>query len=152
LPSDRFVFEGFLPRRGSARRERIGAVADETRTVVLFCSPARLSSDLTDLAAASPGGRPCVVVREMTKLHEEVWRGDLAGAAAHWSATDVRGEVTVVIGPAPVGEPSLDDAVARVGALVEAGLTRSEAVRRVSAERGVSRRLLYEATLGDEDG
>jgi 16S rRNA (cytidine1402-2'-O)-methyltransferase len=149
LPSDRFVFEGFLPRRGSARRERIGAVAHETRTVVLFCAPTRLGSDLADLADVAAGDRPCVVVREMTKLHEEVWRGGLAEAAAHWSSSVVRGEVTVVIGPAPDHGPSFEDALAAVSALVDSGTAPSEAVRRVASDTGISRRSLYEATIVD---
>jgi 16S rRNA (cytidine1402-2'-O)-methyltransferase len=152
LPADRFVFEGFLPRRGSARAERIRAVAGESRTVVLFCSPSRLSSDLAALAEASVGDRPCVVVREMTKLYEEVWRGDVAGAAEHWSDAEIRGEVTVVIGPGALDPPSLDDAVAEVAALVGSGVARSEAVRRVASDTGVPRRALYEATLGDDVG
>jgi 16S rRNA (cytidine1402-2'-O)-methyltransferase len=152
LPADRFVFEGFLPRRGSARAARIRAVAGESRTVVLFCSPSRLASDLADLAEASVGDRPCVVVREMTKLYEEVWRGDVSGAAEHWSDAEIRGEVTVVIGPGAFGPPSLDDAVAEVTAMVGSGVARSEAVRRVASDTGVPRRALYEATLGDDGG
>jgi 16S rRNA (cytidine1402-2'-O)-methyltransferase len=151
LPADRFVFEGFLPRRGRARSERMASIASENRTVVLFCSPTRLGSDLTDLAAASTSDRDCVVSRELTKLYEEVWRGTLGEAAAHWSENEARGEVTVVIGPAPPAEPSTEAALAAVADLVASGVSRSEAVRRVAGQSGVSRRLLYEAAVTDDE-
>jgi 16S rRNA (cytidine1402-2'-O)-methyltransferase len=149
LPADRFSFEGFLPRSGSARAERVGEVAADHRTVVLFCAPGRLGDDLAEIAAAGAADRDCVVLREMTKLHEEVWRGTVGKAADQWSGRTVRGEVTVVLGPPPQGEPSLDDARAAVTALMAEGVARSEAVRRVAAATGVSRRRLYEATLGE---
>jgi len=148
LPAERFVFEGFLPRKGRARSERIAAVAVESRTVVLFCAPSRLADDLAVLAAVGAGHRGCVVLRELTKLHEEVWRGTVAEAAAHWGSVPARGEVTVVVGPADPGGPTVDDASSRVTALIAGGLSRSEAVRQAAAETGVSRRELYERTIG----
>lgn len=147
LPTDRFVFEGFLPRRASTRRNRLEQIGAERRAVVLFCAPPRLAGDLADMAKASPADRACVVLREMTKLHEEVWRGTLSEAVDHWTQTQARGEVTVVLGPLPDAEPSLDDARAAAEALVDRGMSVSEAVRRVSAETGVRRRALYEEVV-----
>jgi 16S rRNA (cytidine1402-2'-O)-methyltransferase len=147
LPAERFVFEGFLPRKGRARSERVSAITVEPRTVVLFCAPSRLADDLAALAFGA-GDRECVVLRELTKLHEEVWRGTVADAAAHWASVPARGEVTVVVGPADHDGPTVDDASARVTALVAGGLSRSEAVRQAAAETGVSRRELYERTIG----
>jgi 16S rRNA (cytidine1402-2'-O)-methyltransferase len=148
-PADRFVFEGFLPRSGSERATRIGAVAVEERTTVLFASPKRLGRDLTDLAEAAPD-RPCVVCRELTKLHEEVWRGSLREAAEHWSGVTVRGEVTVVVFGASPAVPDFEGAVATASAAIEAGERPSQAVRRVASETGVSRSRLYEAVIGSD--
>ncbi len=147
FPAERFAFEGFLPRKGGERRARLARIAAEERTVVLFASPARLGDDLADLAAAHPGGRDVVVCREMTKVHEELWRGTLQEAAGHW-AGGARGEVTVVLGPGAAAPPDLDGAAEDVARLVGQGVAPSDAVRRVAAATGVSRRLLYERTVG----
>lgn len=144
-PGDRFVFEGFLPRKGRERVERVAAIAADPRTTVLFASPERLAADLADLAAAHPGERPCVVGRELTKMHEEVWRGSLADAARHWGAVDrVRGEVTVVLGAMAPAPPDEDAAEATARRLIAGGMSPSEAVRQAAATHGVARRSLYE--------
>ncbi|HSM01328.1 MAG TPA: 16S rRNA (cytidine(1402)-2'-O)-methyltransferase [Acidimicrobiia bacterium] len=149
LVSDRFVFEGFVPRRGRDRSERFADIALEERPVVLFLAPNRLGDDLTDLAAAHDRDRDVVVCREMTKLHEEVWRGTLEEAATHWANRDVRGEVTVVLGPQDATEPDFDQAVEMTHALIEGGSTPSSAVREISEVYGVSRRELYETVIHD---
>jgi 16S rRNA (cytidine1402-2'-O)-methyltransferase len=146
LPADRFVFEGFLPRSGVDRVRRMAGLADETRTAVIFCAPGRLAADLADLARTLGSDRPCVVCRELTKLHEEVWRGTLGAAVEHWSE-GARGEVTVVIGGADEAEPDQEKALAEVEELVKGGTPLSEAVRRVSGSTGVRRRLLYEESV-----
>jgi len=126
----------------------VAAIAAETRTVVFFASPERLVADLADLPAQQGGSRPCVVGRELTKLHEEVWRGTLSAAAEHWAGRDrVRGEVTVVLGAMAAAEPDLDDAVAAAHGLIATGVAPSEAVRRVAVEKGVARRALYERVV-----
>ncbi len=145
FPADRFVFEGFLPRRGERRRERLSALAGERRTVVFFCAPGRLVADLDDLAAALGGERPCAVCRELTKLHEEIRRETLAEARRHWAEGPVRGEVTLVVAGAPASEPDLAVALARVEEMVATGSAFSTACRVVAAEEGVRRRALYEA-------
>ena len=143
-PADRFVFEGFLPRKGKDRSARIAALAAEVRTTVVFASPERLASDLADLAAAHPQERRCVVTRELTKLHEEVWRGSLEAAAAEFAGRDrVRGEITVVLGAQEVGVPDIEAAERAAQDLIDGGMAPSEAVRRVAAARGLSRRALY---------
>lgn len=146
LPSDRFVFEGFLPRKGSARAARLAALASERRTVVLFAAPSRIVSDLEDLAEALGSERQIAVVRELTKLHEETWRGSLVAAAERWtSEVRARGEFTLVLEGAAAPEPaSVGELVARVEVLVARGTSTSDAVREVAAEYGVSRRELYE--------
>jgi len=144
---DRFVFEGFLPRRAGERRARLADIASETRAVVLFASPNRLGADLGDLNAEHPGGRDCVVCREMTKVHEEVWRGSLADAARHW-ADGARGEVTLVLAPQREAEPDLAAAVVAAERLIAAGTPPSEAVRLAATNAGVPRRAVYEAVIG----
>jgi 16S rRNA (cytidine1402-2'-O)-methyltransferase len=148
LSADRFVFEGFLPRSGIDRAQRIAAIAAEERTTVIFCAPGRLSSDLADLARRL-GDRRVVVCREMTKLHEEVWRGDLGTAASEWGRREVKGEVTVVIEGGAAIEPDLDAAVAAARSAIADGEPPSTAVRRIAIETGVSRRDLYEAVIGN---
>ncbi len=144
---DRFAFEGFLPRRGRARDERIVAIAEATETTVIFCAPSRLAADLSALAARLPD-RSCAVCREMTKLHEEVWRGSVAAATEYWSSASVKGEVTVVIEGGEAPAPDLEAAVAEAEAAIADGESPSAAVRRVAAATGVSRRDLYEAVIG----
>jgi len=151
LPTDRFVFEGFLPRSGGRRSDRIGSLVTEERTTVLFCSPNRLAGDLADLARALGPERRVVVCRELTKLHEEVWKGTLADAPAHWADRRVKGEVTLVLEGGALPAPSLDDAIERVRTLVADGVSPSRAVRRIAEETGVSRRSLYEATVAESD-
>jgi len=147
LPADRFVFEGFLPRRGERRGRRLQELAAERRTAILFCAPGRLAGDLAELAAALGGDRVCAVCRELTKLHEEVWRGTLAEAAAHWEAHPARGEVTVVVGGAPEPAPDLEGALGRVAELTGRGSSLSEACRLAAEEWRIGRRTLYEAAV-----
>lgn len=146
FPADRFVFEGFLPRKSGERRERIAAIASERRTVVLFASPNRLGADLADLAAAQEADRECVLCREMTKLHEEIWRGTLAEAARRW-AEGARGEVTLVLGPLPAPLPDMAAAIGAARELIARGTPPSEAVRTVAGLHGVSRRALYDMVV-----
>jgi 16S rRNA (cytidine1402-2'-O)-methyltransferase len=147
---DRFCFEGFLPRKGKERRERIAALAREDRPVVLFASPNRLAADLADLASSIEGERAIVVARELTKLHEEVWSGSLAGAIDHWGESPPKGEVTVVIGPGEKPAGDLAGAVALARTMVDAGAAPSTAARDAAAEMGVPRRPIYQALL-DQD-
>ncbi len=147
LPCDRFAFEGFLPPRGAARRAALAALADWGATVVLFESPRRLAATLADLAAAL-GDRPAAIAREMTKLHEEVRRGPLAALAAEAAAAPPpKGEIVLVVGPAP--EPAQADWAAADAALAAAlrGASVRDAARHVAAETGLPRRALYARAL-----
>jgi 16S rRNA (cytidine1402-2'-O)-methyltransferase len=148
LPAARFVFEGFLPRKPGERRARLTQAAADSRTVVLFEAPRRLGALLAE-AAEVLGDRRAAVVRELTKLHQEVVRGPLPELAARYQDEDVRGEVVVVIEgrPAHVGRDELAALAERVEALTSEGVPRREAAARVAEESGASRRALYEASL-----
>ena len=145
--SDRFVFEGFLPRRGQDRETRLRSVARDDRTTVLFSAPSRVRFDLEDLATACGDDRLVVVTRELTKLHEEVWRGTLSEAAEEWRDRAPRGEFTLVVAGAAQTPASVDDAVKEVAARMERGEAMSAAVKSVADVTGVRRRELYEAAL-----
>jgi len=149
LATDRFCFEGFLPRSGRERAARLAAVAAEARTTVLFEAPVRTAATLRDLAGACGTDRPVAVARELTKLHEEVWRGTLAGAA-EWAAEGVRGEVVLVLGGAPeVVAAEVDDEVLLAALAVQTtdGARTRGAVDRVAADHGVPRRRVYDLAL-----
>lgn len=148
LPTGRFVYEGFLPRRGSARSQRLKALASEPRTVVLYEAPHRLARTLEDLGAVCGGERPVAVARELTKLHEEIWRGDLAGAAAWVAEAEPRGEIVVVLGGAPpASSPSTEDVRAALGAALVAGASVRDAASQVAAELSIPRRRAYNLAL-----
>lgn len=144
LPTDRFSFEGFLPRKG-----RVGyfqSLAREQRTMVFFESPNRLPAALADLVTALGPERRIAVCRELTKLHEEVKRGTAAEVAAHF-ADGARGEICLVVEGAAPATASLADGVAQVQALVAQGVRLKEASTEVAESTGLSRRDLYEGAL-----
>ena len=154
LPTDRFCFEGFLPRSGRERTERLAGIAAETRTTVLFEAPVRTAATLRDLAAVCGYDRPVAIARELTKLHEEVWRGTLA-AGVEWAAAGVRGEVVLVLGGAdePVDQVVDDEVLVRALAEQTASGARTRgAVDEVAAAHGVSRRRVYELALRVKHG
>ena len=144
LPAGRFCFEGFLPRKGRARAERLEQIAGERRTTVLYESPYRLQSCLQDLAEACGPLRRAVVARELTKLHEEVVRGSLA-ELCDWSQGPVKGEVVVVVEGAPEDASDATDGQLRATAhaLVAEGMSRRDAASAAAAAHGVSRRRVY---------
>lgn len=147
LPSERFCFEGFAPRKRSARRAWLATLAAEQRTCVFFESPRRLAACLGDAAEELGADRRAVVCRELTKVHEEVVRGSL-GELADWAAAGVLGEITVVLAGA---QPRADVValVAEVQALVDAGMRVKDACAEVVAANpgAPSRRELYDAVL-----
>jgi 16S rRNA (cytidine1402-2'-O)-methyltransferase len=145
LPTERFVFEGFLPRKGADRRQRLADIAREPRTVVLYEAPHRLAATLNDLTASMGTDRRVALARELTKLHEEFWRGDLAGAVAHTAEVEPRGEYVVVVEGAPPPEPATDhDIVEAFARHRAAGAGSKQAAAAVAAELGVSQRRAYE--------
>jgi 16S rRNA (cytidine1402-2'-O)-methyltransferase len=145
----RFCFEGFLPRRGTERRRRVDSVAGESRTVVLFEAPGRVVATLADLMGACGPERRVVVAREMTKLHEEVWRGTLGEGMVVFAAREVRGEVVVVLAGAstPEGEPDDADVTEALRVRLAAGVTVRDAAAGVAEELGVARRRAYDLAL-----
>jgi len=148
LGGDRFAFEGFLPRSPGERERRMLAIGADDRPTVLFSPPTRVAQDLAELADRIGDDRSVVVARELTKVHEEVWRGSLRDAANHWSsAVQPRGEFTLVIAPAAHLVPDMAAALASVDELVTDGESLSSAVRAAAEQHGVSRRVLYEAAL-----
>ncbi len=144
LPTDRFCFEGFLPRKSQARRAALALLATEPRTIVVFEAPHRLGAMLTDSAAVLGADRQAAVCRELTKTYEEVRRGTLS-ELAEWATGEVLGEITVVVAGATVSRTvTLDDAVALVAGRVASGEKRSMAAAAVAAETGLDRRALYD--------
>ena len=158
IAGPRWSFEGFLPRSGRDRRERIARIAADERGTVVYEAPTRVAATLRDLAAACGPDRPAAICRELTKLHEEIVRtpiGELARRAADGELT-LRGEFAIVIGEQPGGPPrsaateaaagaALASARAEVEKLVAAGTSRGDAARQVAAASGIPRRQLYGA-------
>jgi len=149
--ADRFVFEGFLPRKGKERSERLARIATEDRPVVLFVSPHRLTVDLEAIGAVTGPDREVAITRELTKLHEEVWVGPVGRAVEEWSDREAKGEFTVVVAPGAMESLSVETAIGEARDLVAGGSSPSEAAKRVAGATGVSRRSIYEALIGDQD-
>jgi 16S rRNA (cytidine1402-2'-O)-methyltransferase len=148
LPAERFAFEGFLPRRGPARRARLAELAREPRTTVCFESPHRLTETLDDLASTFGPDRPVALARELTKLHEEVFRGTLGEALEHVAGSPPRGEQVIVVGgAAPAPDATDDDVRVEASAAVASGLSAKDATAQVAARLGVSRRRAYDAVV-----
>lgn len=152
LPADRFVFEGFIPRRGSRRSRRLEEIAAEARTIVLFSAPSRLLSDLNALAGSLGADRKVAICRELTKLHEEIWTGTLEQAVGEWAGRRPRGEFTLVVdGYAGSGTP-MEAALGEVIDRCARGQPMSEAVRQVADGLGIGRRALYQAAIRHTPG
>jgi 16S rRNA (cytidine1402-2'-O)-methyltransferase len=156
ITAPRWTFEGFLPRSGRERRERLARIAADERATVLFESPGRTATTLADLATAAGGERRAAVCRELTKLHEETWRGTLSELAARADERAPRGEVTIVVAGAgksevrrtmsargEAGAESIASARGRVDRLVREGCSRSAAAKQVAQETGLPRRELF---------
>ncbi|MBO0807392.1 MAG: 16S rRNA (cytidine(1402)-2'-O)-methyltransferase [Actinobacteria bacterium] len=147
LPSDRFCFEGFLPRRATERARRLAGLAAEPRTMVFFESPRRAAAALSALAEAFGPGRPAVACRELTKTHEEIRRGTL-GELAEWAGGGMLGELTLVVAGTPAGQVrSPDEAAAEVAAREAAGVARKAAIADVASELHMPKREVYDAVL-----
>ena len=148
LPTDRFCFEGFLPRKPGERSTRLAQLAGEQRTMVFFEAPHRLEPMLRALDSAFGSDRRAAIARELTKLHEQVLRGPLRELLEWAEAGDVRGEIAVVVEGAPDAAPEqAADHVGAVNALVDQGLRLKEAVAAVAEEARISKRELYTAVL-----
>jgi 16S rRNA (cytidine1402-2'-O)-methyltransferase len=154
MAAARWTFEGFLPRSGRERRERLARIAADERACVIYEAPSRIPATLADLAAAAGAERRAAVCRELTKLHEEVVRGPLGDLAARAAAGELtlRGEFAMVVEAVSAAEsaararadaPTMDEARAEVARLIASGTRRSDAVRKVAASTGLDRRELY---------
>jgi 16S rRNA (cytidine1402-2'-O)-methyltransferase len=153
LPPGRFVFEGFLPRKPGDRERRIAELASEARTMVFYASPHRLEETLADLLKGL-GDRPAALVRELTKLHEEVRRGPLSQLLEGVRETPARGELVLVVGGAiGVHKPQADPAelARRARRLMDEGVDRREALVRVARGAGVPKRVVFDALLQPHD-
>ena len=148
LSMERFVFEGFLPRKPGARAERLSELAFERRTLIFYVAPHRAEEELRALAEAFGGDRRAAVARELTKLHEEVLRGPLSDLVDH-AASGFKGELTVVVEGAgdPVRALTDEDLVRRVRALIASGTDRKTAMRDVARAADVPKRRVYQALL-----
>ena len=146
LPTDRFAFEGFLPRKAGERSRRLAELAGDRRTLLFFEGPSRLAASLAALAEAFGADRPAAVCRELTKMYEEVRRGPL-GELAAWAEAGVRGEIVIVVGGAGEQEANPENALTRVLELAASGTRLKDAAALVAAESGLSTRDLYEAAL-----
>jgi 16S rRNA (cytidine1402-2'-O)-methyltransferase len=148
LPTGRFAFEGFLPRKpASQRTARLRALAGEDRTVVLYESPRRLLATLADLASACGADRPVVVARELTKVFETVWRGTLGEAVAGSGGPEPRGEQVIVLGPrvpSAADVPGEAEVQAALASELGSGASVRDAATAVASRLGVSRRRAYE--------
>ena len=134
----RFTFEGFLPRRGRDRAERLGDIADSSCAVVVYESPHRVAATVADLRAVCGGDREVSICRELTKLHEEVWTGTLEQAVDHLAGREPRGEYVLVVDAAPPAEPVDDDVLTgAIAGELAAGATRRDAARAVAERFGV---------------
>lgn len=148
LPTDRFCFEGFLPRKQTALRRRLEELSSEERTMIFLESPRRLEVTLGALAQVFGTGRSAAVCRELTKMHEDVWRGNLGELKE--KASEVRGEIVLVVaGAAPQTPLTPTEAVGLVLSRVEDGERLKDAVKAVAAQSGISAKVLYNQALAE---
>jgi 16S rRNA (cytidine1402-2'-O)-methyltransferase len=149
LPSDRFAFEGFLPAKGQERQDRLASVSGDARTLVFYESPHRLRQTLADFGTTFGSDRQIAIGRELTKLHEEFWRGNVGGSIEHYTQIEPQGEYVLVLAGAPVSYPTLSDAAIKQ-ALIELmlnGTSRSQSSRIVAEEISQPRRYVYQLAL-----
>jgi 16S rRNA (cytidine1402-2'-O)-methyltransferase len=149
LPTDRFVFEGFLPASGQDRKQRLEILPAEARTLILYESPHRLRATLRDLGECLGKDRHIVLARELTKLHEEFWRGTIEEAIAYYTQHEPRGEFTLVVAGAELAMPVLsEDALkAELEQIMAQGVSRSQATRQLAQLTKLPRRQLYQLAL-----
>jgi 16S rRNA (cytidine1402-2'-O)-methyltransferase len=153
LPSDRFTFEGFLPRKAGERRAALNALIGEKRTMIFFEAPHRIGASLADMEQIFGYARKAAVCRELTKTYEEVVRGPLS-ELVQWAHSDVKGEITVVVAGvdpdelrARAGLADMDSILARVQALVDQGQSLKDAASVIAREAGLSKREVYQGAI-----
>lgn len=153
ISPERFVFEGFLPTKGTERRSRLELLSSETRTLIFYEAPHRLQQTLQDFATALGPDRSIVLARELTKFHEEFWRGTVAEAIAHYSDREPHGEFTLVIAGRESSSPVLSEAALKteLQALLQQGISRSAASRQLAQQTALPRRQIYQLALAIPD-
>ena len=152
LPTGRFTFEGFLSVNKRSRKEHLEAVAQEQRTMIFYEAPHKLRKTLSDFAKVFGPDRPIALCRELTKVHEEVWRTTLGEAAAHYRETEPRGEFVLVVAgaeeaPAPEAAYTLEEAAQLAASLAAGGLSASEAAKEAAQTTGFKKGELYRLLL-----
>lgn len=149
LKSDRFVFEGFLPAKETERREHLETLITNDRTLIFYEAPHRVQKTLQDIATVLGSDRQIVLARELTKLHEEFWRGTVEAAIAHYKTTEPKGEFTLIVsGAEPTEVPLTEDVLkAELLSLMQQGISRSQASRQLSQQTALPRRQLYQLAL-----
>jgi 16S rRNA (cytidine1402-2'-O)-methyltransferase len=149
LASDRFIFEGFLPVKGIDRQQRLSAIKSETRTMVFYEAPHRLCRTLADLAEQLEPQRQVVLARELTKMHEEFWRGSLEEAIEHHQTKEPQGEYVVIVAGAEFLTPQWSDDLIKteLTQLLAQGISRSDASKQLAALTAVNKRHIYQLSL-----
>lgn len=149
LPTERFVFEGFLPAKGQQRRSHLEFLKTEARTLIFYESPHRLRDTLQDLAEIFGAHRQIVIARELTKLYEEFWRGTITNAINYYSQHEPQGEYTLVLAGAPATQPQFSEAElkAELQKIMSQGISRSQASRELAKVTSLPRRQLYQLAL-----
>jgi 16S rRNA (cytidine1402-2'-O)-methyltransferase len=152
LPTNTFVFEGFLPAKAKQRREQIEVLKTESRTIIFYESPYRLRDTLKDLLDILGNSRRIVIARELTKLYEEFWRGTLLEACQYYTEKEPQGEYTLLLAPSPLTkiEVSEEELKEELIKLISQGLSRSQASRQLAKATGANRRQLYQLALAIE--
>ena len=150
----RFCFEGFLSTARKPRREHLDSLVEERRTMIFYEAPHKLMTTLQDLRDTFGADRSVSLCRELTKLHEEVYRTTLGEAVDHYTEVPPKGEFVLIVAGAPEAKKesaSADDAAARVGQLMEEGLSRKDAVKQAAKELDLPKNVVYEAALKDSE-
>lgn len=149
LPTDRFIFEGFLPTKLKERQAKLAEFMRESRTIILYEAPHRVRQTLQDFADTFGSEREIVLARELTKLHEEIWRGTLVNAILYYQDKEPKGEYTIILGGVAETPLVLSEDVlkAELQELLKQGLTRSQATRQLSQQTSLPRRQLYQLSL-----
>jgi 16S rRNA (cytidine1402-2'-O)-methyltransferase len=152
LPTDRFVFEGFLPAKAKQRREHLDLLTEESRTLIFYESPHRLRDTLQDLASAFGNSRRIVLARELTKVYEEFWRGSIEEAIDLYSSRQPQGEYSILVTGAEFIKPQFTEAEIKTQLqnLINQGISRSQASREIAKITSLPRRQIYELALNIE--
>jgi 16S rRNA (cytidine1402-2'-O)-methyltransferase len=152
LPTDRFIFDGFLPAKSQQRQKYLESLQGESRTLVFYESPHRLRDTLADLGTVLGSDRSIVIARELTKLYEEFWRGTIEDAIAHYQEKEPQGEYTLLVAGTSPSQPQLTETELKTELLeiMEQGISRSQASRQLAKDTGLSRRYLYQLALSIE--